>query len=328
MSQPGSARAGLGWTAVSDPVSIEASSIPAAVSATATACPYTTGASRNLPASRTCYAILDWATLSTWAGLSDAADGRAHIGPWRLVRGELLPEIGHEFGKLVVRQAVLEGRHVAKLARSWRCDAMQDHLNEIVRHRAMQIAVQRERWPAAEQRRAADLMANRAGPFIEPGAKAGRGGDPCPGQRFEFGRQRVPRRLVEDLLLERAEVDRHGANILVGQRRKFFHHRRHRPCRDAVKAGFAGAQIGVQLVLAPGNRRVRQRGQRRCFPALRETAGQIRLGLFRAEHVSWRMAGATMAKTLDQIGAAIPCGRLRRIGFQQAGTMEQRVPSR
>ena len=35
-----------------------------------------------------------------------------------------------------------------------------------------------------------------------------------------------------------------------------------------------------------------------------------------------------MAEAFDQIGAAIPACRLRRIGFERAGLMEQRVPSR
>ena len=124
------------------------------------------------------------------------------------------------------------------------------------------------------------------------------------------------------LLVERAEIDRHGPDVLVGQRRKFLHHRRHRARGDAVKAGFAGSQIGEQLVLAPGDRRVRQRRQRRRFPAFRETAGEIGLGLFRAERVARRMAGAAMAEAFDQIGAAIPVRRLRGIGFERASADE------
>jgi hypothetical protein len=43
-------------------------------------------------------------------------------GPGRLVGGELLPEIGHQFRKLAVGHAVLQPRHIAEIARhrQWR----------------------------------------------------------------------------------------------------------------------------------------------------------------------------------------------------------------
>src|SRR3984893_17088356 len=95
--------------------------------------------------------------------LPGPADCGLHPGPGRLVRCELLPQVGHKLGDLTVGHAVLEGRHVAEVARRWCCDAVQDHLDQIIRRGTMQIAVQRQRRPAAEQRRAADRMANRAG---------------------------------------------------------------------------------------------------------------------------------------------------------------------
>src|SRR6267142_4348925 len=103
--------------------------------------------------------------------LSDPADGLVYAGPRRLVRGELLPQVGHKSCDLIVGHAVLEGRHVSEIARHRRSDAMQNHLNQIVWHGAVQVAVQRQRRPAAEQGRAANLMANRAGTLIE--ARAG-----------------------------------------------------------------------------------------------------------------------------------------------------------
>ena len=240
----------------------------------------------------------------------------SHPGPGRLVRGKLPPQVRHQLGQLAVGHAVLEGRHIAEIARHRGCDAVQDDLDQIVRHGAVQIAVQRQRRPAAEQRRAADRMANRAGALIEPRA----GGDAettlVPVAVSSLAASASCAGLSMACLVERGEIDRHGANILVGQCGEFFHHRRHRAGGDAVKAGFAGAQISEQLILAPGDRRVRQRGQRRRFPAFRETAGQIGLGLFRAERIARRMAGAAMAEALDQIGAAIPCRRFRRVGLE------------
>src|SRR6266851_1886476 len=104
-------------------------------------------------------------------GLSGPADGRAHCGPGWLIGSELLAQIGHKLGELIVGHAVLEGGHVAEIARYRRCNAVQNHLDQVVRHGAMQVAVQRQRRPAAEQRRTSDLMANRAGALIEPRAK-------------------------------------------------------------------------------------------------------------------------------------------------------------
>src|ERR1700730_13156296 len=92
--------------------------------------------------------------------LPGPADGRLYAGPGRLVRSELLPEIGYQLGKLSVAHAVLEGRHIAEIARHRRGDAVQDHLDQVIRHGAVQIAVQRQRGPAAEQRHAADRMAD------------------------------------------------------------------------------------------------------------------------------------------------------------------------
>src|SRR5665647_1990201 len=95
------------------------------------------------------------------------ADGRGYPGPGRLSGCELLPQVGHKLRELIVGHAVLEAWHVAEIARHRRSDAVQDDLDQIIWHRTMQIAVQRQRRPATEQRRAADRMANRAGAFIE-----------------------------------------------------------------------------------------------------------------------------------------------------------------
>src|SRR6266702_4699867 len=119
--------------------------------------------------------------------LPDTPNGRVNIGPTGLIRGKLPPQVGCELGDLAVGQAIPKGRHVAEIARCGRCDTMQDHLDQIVRPRAVQVAVQRQRWPAAEQRRPADLMAHRAGALVEPRADAGGRGYSRAGGSFEFG---------------------------------------------------------------------------------------------------------------------------------------------
>src|SRR4051812_12315788 len=83
--------------------------------------------------------------------LPGPADCRMHPGPWRLVRRELPPQVPHKLGDLAVGHAVLEGGHVAEIARRRGGDAMQDHLDQIVRCRAVQVAVQRQRGAATEQ---------------------------------------------------------------------------------------------------------------------------------------------------------------------------------
>src|SRR6266571_5359304 len=76
--------------------------------------------------------------------LPDSPNGCMDIGPTRSIRGKLSPQIGGELGDLAVGQAVPEGRHIAEVARYRRCDAVQDHLDQIVRRRTVQIAVQRQ----------------------------------------------------------------------------------------------------------------------------------------------------------------------------------------
>src|SRR5258708_37043203 len=92
-------------------------------------------------------------------------------------------------------------------------------------------------------------------------------------------------------------------------------------------ARLAGAQIIVKLVLAPWDRRMRERGQGRRLPALGKAAGEIGVALLGAERVARRMAGAAMAEALDQIGAAGPLLGLCRRGLELARLMQQRIPS-
>ena len=73
-----------------------------------------------------------------------------------------------------------------------------------------------------------------------------------------------------------------------------------------MKARLAGSHVSEQLVLAPRDRRARQRGQRRRFPAFGKSAGKITARDLGAEFVARRVAGAAMAKAFDEIGAAIP----------------------
>ena len=125
------------------------------------------------------------------------ADGRVHTDPGRLVRGELLPQVGYEFRDLLAGHAVLEGGHIAQIAGHGRCDPMQDHLDQIVRPGTMQIAVERQRGPATEQNGAPDRMANSAGAFVQPGADRRCRNDPDARRVFQSGGERVLRCLTD-----------------------------------------------------------------------------------------------------------------------------------
>src|SRR5258705_10837279 len=54
----------------------------------------------------------------------------------------------------------------------------------------------------------------------------------------------------------------------------------------------------------------------------------MRFCLFCAKRVARRMTSAAMAKTLDQIGAAIPHCRLRCVSLEHTWLVKQRVPTR
>src|SRR4051812_42873404 len=102
----------------------------------------------------------------------DPSNRRVNIGPCRLVRGKLPPQIRGQFGDLAVGKTVFKGGHIAEVGRDRRRNAVENDLDQVVRMGAVKVAVQRQRRTAAEQRRAADLVAYRAGALVEPGASA------------------------------------------------------------------------------------------------------------------------------------------------------------
>ena len=97
----------------------------------------------------------------------DPADHRCYIAPSRFVGSKLPPQERNELGKLVIVEAVLERWHVAEIAKGRLGDAMQDQLDQIVGPAAVQVAVERQRWPAAEQAQPADFMADGTSALVE-----------------------------------------------------------------------------------------------------------------------------------------------------------------
>ncbi|SVJ63226.1 Uncharacterised protein [Klebsiella pneumoniae] len=113
---------------------------------------------------------------------------------------------------------------------------------------------------------------------------------------------------------------------LLGQ--AFADHWRHRPAGDPVVGRIAVAEVGVEGLLAPGDGRRRTGVQGWRGPALRLAAGEVRAaGLFRAERIARRVAGAAMAEAFGEIGAAVPLLVARRLVAVGAGLQEQQVPA-
>ena len=239
--------------------------------------------------------------------LPDSPNGCVDIGPSRPIRGKLSPQIGGQFRDLAVGQAVLEGGHIAEVAGhgGLRCRAGSPGSDCRARRCADCCSA-----PAMAGCRTAARRRPRGRPRRRPG-RSGRRRWRRPTCRVLVAASSLAASascagLIDGGLVERAEIDRHGADVLIGQCGEFLHDRRHRSGGDAVQAGLAGSQISVKLILAPGDRRLRQRCQGRRFPAFREAAGEVGALPFRAQRVARRMAGAAMAEAFDQIGAAIP----------------------
>ena len=62
-------------------------------------------------------------------------------------------------------------------------------------------------------------------------------------------------------------------------------------------------------------------------PVVEVAAVQFLAALVGAEEILRRVAGAAVARALDQVRAAVPFGRLARVGLPVAGVKEQQVPS-
>ena len=69
--------------------------------------------------------------------LPEPADSCMDVAPSSFIRRELPAQICHQLRDLIIAHAVLEGGHVAEIARHRLRDAVQDHLDQIIRHRAV-----------------------------------------------------------------------------------------------------------------------------------------------------------------------------------------------
>src|ERR1700721_2333951 len=66
--------------------------------------------------------------------------------------------------------------------------------------------------------------------------------------------------------------------------------------------------------------------ERGCHPAFAAPPGIGRRRL-RAEGIAWRMAGSAMAEPFGEIGTAIPCNALPRIGLEAAWFEIEQAPA-
>src|SRR5262249_24040474 len=68
-------------------------------------------------------------------------------------------------------------------------------------------------------------------------------------------------------------------------------------------------------------------GETRCVPVLYLAAREVAVALRSAREVLWRVAGAAMPESFDQVGSAIPFRRLLRIWLEGPLAEEQFVPT-
>ena len=188
----------------------------------------------------------------------------------------------------------------------------------------MKIAAERQRGPAAELRRTADLMAYRAGASVKSSADRSAGLTESVRLLLQRRGERLFGRSIYRAVIEGTEVGRHGPDVGIRQGEELSHNKRHRPGGYAMETGLAGAEICIYFAFAPGNWRLRQRCEGRGLPTIDEAAREVGVRLFGAESVSRRVAGAAMAKTFDQIRAAVPGLRLGRGPAQRRSMRETR----
>jgi hypothetical protein len=104
------------------------------------------------------------------------------------------------------------------------------------------------------------------------------------------------------------DVDRDRPDVVSGGVGEIGDHVLHRPPGDRVVARDSRAQIGLEMLDRPGQRRRRRSVQCRRVPALGFAAGELGVFLLGAERVAWRVAAAAVAERLHEIGAAVPLG--------------------
>src|SRR3954452_19906794 len=76
---------------------------------------------------------------ASWRRLPGSGDRRVHPGPSGFARRELPPEISDQLCDLPVTKIILEAGHIPEVARCGSCDAVQDHLDQVVGRGAVQV---------------------------------------------------------------------------------------------------------------------------------------------------------------------------------------------
>ncbi len=82
-------------------------------------------------------------------------DACRHILRGRLAARELLPQIRHQLGDLGVVETVAISRHRTEFGPRRRVDAVENHADQVIGRRAMQVRVERKRRMRAQQLRPA-----------------------------------------------------------------------------------------------------------------------------------------------------------------------------
>lgn len=88
---------------------------------------------------------------------ADSCHACRDVLPCRLAARELLTQVRHELGDLGVVETVAVSRHRTEFGPRRRANAIENHANQVIRSRAVQIRVERERRIRAEQLRSAPV---------------------------------------------------------------------------------------------------------------------------------------------------------------------------
>ena len=243
--------------------------------------------------------------------LSGAANFLLDIGPRRRT-AEVRSQISYEMGDLLVGQFVGEARHERARPALSPGDASQDRLNRVARRGSVHRRTRSQRRRTRLPQRGTRSMATCTGPLVNRVMR-----------NRSTGRRRSRRRLAH----QGREIDRDRAHILDRRARQFVGDFAHRTGSRAMARSETGSQVVGQGFDAPRLRAGRCGSQRRRVPAFGLAARERPGAFFRPERIERSMAGAAMAESFYEIGAAIPLGALRSVRRPFAGPQKQEIPA-
>ncbi|MPL98957.1 hypothetical protein SDC9_45169 [bioreactor metagenome] len=257
----------------------------------------------------------------------DLRHARLEVGPGGEV-GAFVAQVGGDRGDLRIGKRVAEGGHHHPGRALGRGHPVEDHMDQVRRIVEPGGGVDAQLGPFGDDAFGVVVAGGAGGgvkPFALIGAPGGigaAGGQAClhRGARGGVGLGRA-----DDV----AQIDADRRQVACRQLAQAgMHHRRHRARGDAVIDTGPGREVAGEVRGRPRHRRGVRGGQRGRAPGIDRRAGKARALLLGADLVARRVAGTAMGDALDQIGAAVPLGRFRRIVGVAAEVDEEQLPAR